>query len=406
MGKSIANQPSPSQVSGRLATWHRVMEEAGLTYEDLQAPINDAALRRELVRFWQLRNRTDLVIDEGFVHRLLTRLFDEARTVVARTESLHRAREIMGANFHGPDQVAEHFRVRFTEPELEKLRFMPFTTATLESCKDTHVLVAGYPLSILEVKKRAKPHFWNQDWYNGEAFAKKTKPELRWYLVRKQAVKDSFSKTWTEQLTLLPEGEIVPKACVMVYTIILHFLTTGERLFEKDYVRCEDVDSAASMRTVCASTTAAGMAAATTTSVWPLPGCKRTAARTVHSIPTKLCVLVGIFHNLFAKRVKGFSGKNPEADVDLSPARDNVQWLDSTAPPCYPSPLLFPVDRCKGGAACCDIFSPRFSAAVRHLAPYRRTPRRSPGFSRWPTPSRERSVRTRTSRCDGARSTT
>lgn len=53
MGKTIANQISPSQVSGRLATWHRVMEEAGLTYDDLQKPIDDPKFRKELLNFWQ-----------------------------------------------------------------------------------------------------------------------------------------------------------------------------------------------------------------------------------------------------------------------------------------------------------------------------------------------------------------
>lgn len=185
--------------------------------------------------FW-----SKLAHDEALFQRVVE-LVDPLPTVTL-TVSQERAREIMGSNFHGPDQVAEHFRVRFTEDELGRLAEVPFSEDVLESCKDTHILVAGYPLSILEVKKRAKPHFWNQDWYIGEPFAKKTKPELRWYLVRKTAVPNSFSKTWAEQQELL-ETSFVPQACVMVYSIVLHFLATGERLFERTYVRCQDVDS-------------------------------------------------------------------------------------------------------------------------------------------------------------------
>ena len=55
MGRTIANQATPSQVSGRLATWHRVMEEAGLEYEDLQVPIDDPNFRSSLVEFWRRR---------------------------------------------------------------------------------------------------------------------------------------------------------------------------------------------------------------------------------------------------------------------------------------------------------------------------------------------------------------
>lgn len=55
MEKTIANQATPSQVTGRLATWHRVMEEAGLEYDDLQTPIDDPNFRGLLVEFWRRR---------------------------------------------------------------------------------------------------------------------------------------------------------------------------------------------------------------------------------------------------------------------------------------------------------------------------------------------------------------
>src|SRR3989344_5706967 len=57
MGKeAIANlNITPSQVTGRLATWHRLMEEAGLTYNDLQIPIDDPEFRQNLIAFWQSR---------------------------------------------------------------------------------------------------------------------------------------------------------------------------------------------------------------------------------------------------------------------------------------------------------------------------------------------------------------
>jgi hypothetical protein len=64
-----------------------------------------------------------------------------------------------------------------------------------------------------------------------------------WQLVRKTPVPNSTSKTWQEQQALLSEKEETPTARVMVYTIIGHFLATGERLFENVYARCSDVDS-------------------------------------------------------------------------------------------------------------------------------------------------------------------
>jgi hypothetical protein len=64
-----------------------------------------------------------------------------------------------------------------------------------------------------------------------------------WHLVRKTPVSNSTSKTWLEQQAILSKDEETPTARVMIYTMIGHYLATGERLFESIYVRCSDVDS-------------------------------------------------------------------------------------------------------------------------------------------------------------------
>lgn len=63
MEKPIANQTELTQIPlevvddvkviGRLAKWYRVMREAGLTFDDLQTPITDAAMRKRLIQNWQ-----------------------------------------------------------------------------------------------------------------------------------------------------------------------------------------------------------------------------------------------------------------------------------------------------------------------------------------------------------------
>lgn len=67
MGKTIVNQATPSQVTGRLATWHRVMEEAGLEYDDLQVPIDDPNFRSLLVQFWRRRGVVAVTSDTAIV---------------------------------------------------------------------------------------------------------------------------------------------------------------------------------------------------------------------------------------------------------------------------------------------------------------------------------------------------
>ena len=105
--------------------------------------------------------------------------------------------------------------------------------------------MAVFPLSILEIRGKVPADqrlFYAQDWYNKESFAK-DRGDVSWQLVRKTPVESSTSKTWDEQQALLAKNEETPTARVMVYTIIGHFLATGERLFERIYVRCSDVDS-------------------------------------------------------------------------------------------------------------------------------------------------------------------
>lgn len=161
------------------------------------------------------------------------------------TTSQKRAREIMGKNMFGVEEAIQYFGVNPTRQQFAVLSEIPFSEAVLEQSKDTHVLVAVFPLSILEIRGKVPSDqclFYNQDWYNKESFAK-DRGETAWHLVRKTPVENSTSKTWDEQQVLLAENEETPTTRVMTYTIIGHFLDTGERLFKNIYVRCSDVDS-------------------------------------------------------------------------------------------------------------------------------------------------------------------
>jgi hypothetical protein len=161
------------------------------------------------------------------------------------TTSQKRAREIMGCNMFGIEEAIKHFGANPSRQQTSALSEIPFSEATLEECKNTHILVAVFPLSILEVRGKVENNlFYSHEdaWYNKQSFAK-DKGEISWQLVRKTPVDNSASKTWDEQQALLGKNDETPKAQVMVYTIIGHYLATGERLFENIYVRCSDVAS-------------------------------------------------------------------------------------------------------------------------------------------------------------------
>jgi hypothetical protein len=152
----------------------------------------------------------------------------------------------MGRNFFGVEDAIRHFGVTPSRQQTAALSEIPFSEAMLEECRETHVLVAVFPLSILEIRGKvatqASRLFYDQDWYVKQAFAKE-KGETEWKLVRKTPIANSTNKTWPEQQALLGSNEETPTARVMVFTSIGHLLATGERLFEKIYVRCSDVAS-------------------------------------------------------------------------------------------------------------------------------------------------------------------
>jgi hypothetical protein len=216
---------APVKVITRASECLRMLMEAGLTFDAFQAPIDDPDMRKRLVHFW---------MSGGY----------EATT------TQKAARTIVDKNFFGIEEAVTHFGVRPTRSQLAALAEVPFTEAELREVKNTHVLVAVFPLSILDIRDCAKTKklpnsqrfFYDQDWYNKQAFAK-DRGDVSWVLVRKTPVENSTSKTWQEQQVLLSDKEETPTARVMIYTIIGHFLATGERLFEEVYVRCSDLDS-------------------------------------------------------------------------------------------------------------------------------------------------------------------
>ena len=154
------------------------------------------------------------------------------------------ARAIMGSAAIFPEDVTELMKVRFSANQLTQLESIPFTEATLREVRDTHVLIAGYPLSILDIGKKVPHLFYARGggWYANEAFARK-KVRLAWHLVRRDVVPGSTSKTFQEQTALLGSNDFVPRASEMTYAAILGLMATGKRIPENVYGRCEDIDS-------------------------------------------------------------------------------------------------------------------------------------------------------------------
>lgn len=209
------------KVLANAAQLHRLLREAGLTDQARQRVIDDPTFRSELVRFWN----GNLSEDGGTTPEI--------------------AAEIMGDNFHGTDALERHLGVKLSPTSKKLFLTVPYTPEVLQACRETHVLVACGALSLMDVwRVQTRLFYSNSDpWYGDSSkwFAH-SKVKAGWQLVRKNPVPDSSRKTWDEQNQLLRQDEQVPSASVLTQAILIHYLETGERLFEDIYVRCSDMD--------------------------------------------------------------------------------------------------------------------------------------------------------------------
>ena len=228
MGNAIANQLSPSQVSGRLVTWHRVMEEAGLSYDALQVPIDDPEMRGRLVRFWM--NGGYNVISSGY---------DRARLILGR--DLITAEEIsqaMGGGVYYSDEQLKMFADTLPgETDLIGLRDNGF------------MLVAGppSPMSLLDIRAAKSEYFCAKSggWYGEdvEKFSRDDKALTIWLGLRKVPAHDSTGRNWDEQNSLLAKVERVPNSAEVAWGVTTYKAVRNVYLFKNIYIRTSSVSS-------------------------------------------------------------------------------------------------------------------------------------------------------------------
>lgn len=200
------------------------------------------ALTDEILAFGGNDEAIRLIETDGDLRRRIAVLVVESWNKVEKSfTSLNpqwlRAREIMGNNFFGLEEAMSHFHIIPSKEQMTAFIKIPFSEAELEECKDTHILVAVLPLSILEIRGKVKRGlFCDEPWLKKQAFAN-DRSEMGWRLVSKTPVENSMSKNWDEQRALISKDDEIPTAQVLVYTIIAYYLISGKRLFEKNNVR-------------------------------------------------------------------------------------------------------------------------------------------------------------------------
>lgn len=204
------------------------------------------------LRFWEalgdeadtvaLRLKTDLGFAAHLAAFALNPGFADKSTTSLNYQWLC-ARKIMDRNFFGVEEAMGYFKINPSKQQLANLAEIPFTEELLRSVKNTHVLVAVFPLSILGIRRKVdRKHFMEFEggkdaWWGRQEVAKRRNGNC-WRLIRKTPLPES-DKELEEQMFPLAVDEVVPTIQAVVYMVIGHFLATDERLFDVSAVQCE-----------------------------------------------------------------------------------------------------------------------------------------------------------------------
>lgn len=131
------------------------------------------------------------------------------------TSSQIAARNIMGENFLGIPEIAEHLS-QLSEMQIEAMGIIPYSEKILRARADTHVLIADMGFSIMSLREKAISLEQGEFWYQEEYFAN-NKAVPQWLLIRKpvSALKESG------------EGKQKVTARMMIYLSVLHLLAKG-----------------------------------------------------------------------------------------------------------------------------------------------------------------------------------
>lgn len=143
-----------------------------------------------------------------------------------------RAEAIMEKNFFGPLHMLHALGINPTASELEALAKIPWSERYLESVKDTHSLVAVYARSIHALQSGPGSDCFDVPFsaasYASLEFA--NEPGMcGWHLIRNECVHDTANLLAEAQRALLPEGEVLISARVLVHVFV------GVRLTQREW---------------------------------------------------------------------------------------------------------------------------------------------------------------------------
>ena len=184
---------------------------------------------------------------------------------VRTTTSYEPARALLGKNFFGPKEWGAFYGLNFSKRQIGQISEFPWGEDILNaSCpfvkekliKETHFAFLGLetldrkPLTILRWQTlhpaSSQPRFSSYAphcWYKEETFASQS-CVFRWYLLLTTIVPNSTSRTYEEQLKLLPTDYEVPTAIAEVSKNVLVYRNTLFCPNSNRFAHCQETTSA------------------------------------------------------------------------------------------------------------------------------------------------------------------
>ena len=154
------------------------------------------------------------------------------------------AQKIMGKNFIGPNEltaiaddlgiapIKDFPNVSYDAKILKKYSKDFLLVLGVASNKEGKALTLNVMRNFFDTDPSMKePCFYNQDWYLKEKFANTTTLKPRWYLIRKNIIKETRGIRPDVIEGKLKKGELLPSAILTAFTFFAYyFLNNGTAL--------------------------------------------------------------------------------------------------------------------------------------------------------------------------------
>ena len=166
------------------------------------------------------------------------------------------AKKLMGKNFIGPEELTS-IALELNIAPIKNAPVVQYDAKTLKKVAKDYLLILGVAkmsdgraLTLNNMREFfgldpaiKEPCFYNQDWYLKEKFASTSTLSLRWYLIRKQVLKESRALRPDILEKKLKKGEKFPSAILTAFTFFAYyFLNDGVLLWKHDFTWCSDKD--------------------------------------------------------------------------------------------------------------------------------------------------------------------